>query len=262
MNWPGITHGYPPPGGYASAVNVHRCDEDNLGDQMASPLHYFDLGSDVQEIDIMETWPPADVYVVGGGGMLGQGWEDRLEELTRRERVIFWGTGSNIHHETEPSWPWYLELSELAGIRDYGSPYYYVPCPSCMHPAFDEARRVRPTQEVMIYEHFLKQVLISGPMRITNQQPFAAFEEVIRFVAQAETIISNSYHGCYWAMLLGRKVLCWRPSASRYFGFKYPLTMITGSNWRDTVVNHVTPDYLEECRALNRAFAKEVRRCM
>jgi hypothetical protein len=243
-------------------VNIHRIDQDNLGDMASSPCQYFDLGR-VERADCMNwPWPQADCYIVGGGGLLGQGWEGDLKALTESAKTIFWGVGSNIHETTEPAWPEFIKGSPLAGVRDHGNPFDYVPCPSCMHPAFGIFRHIAPQRDYLIYEHHGARLSISGPARICNRQPISFFGDVIALMAQSRCIISNSYHGLYWAMLLGRKAVCVSPMSSRFYGFKYPPQFATAEDWKEKAeAAQVYPDYLEECRAENVKFyskAKEL----
>jgi hypothetical protein len=131
-----------------------------------------------------------------------------------------------------------------------------------MHPAFGIFRHIAPQRDHLIYEHHGARLTISGPARICNRQPISFFGDVIALMAQSRCIISNSYHGLYWAMLLGRKAVCVSPMSSRFYGFKYPPQFATAEDWKEKAeAAGVYPDYLEECRAENVKFyakAKEL----
>lgn len=239
--------------------NVHRIDHGNLGDMMCSPLRYFDLGP-WRQVDIDGTeFPTSEPVIIGGGGLIhGDEWPKKLEALIEgTEKTVIWGIGSNVHGETITTTPEWVGRAGIVGIRDYGTKFDYVPCPSCMHQAFDRHRVVSPKRRFLIYEHAGFPIPISGIVRINNNQPEDAFEDVIAFMAQGETVISNSFHGLYWAMLLNRAAVCVMPISSRFYGFKYPPTFSPVESCT-SAAGSVHPEYLGECRESNIRFFKKV----
>lgn len=81
--------------------------------------------------------------------------------------------------------------------------------------------------------------------------------EVIDFIASGETIVTSSYHGVYWAQLLGRRVIC-LPYNDKFETFQHRPTMAEAGDWRSGLAGvSETPPLLEEYRALNHAFAQQ-----
>ena len=124
-----------------------------------------------------------------------------------------------------------------------------------MHEEFGKSHEI--ATEVVCYEHGRHPLLIDGfpTMRNTERD----FVRVIRFLGSAETVLTNTYHGMYWATLLGRKVITF-PSSSKFHGFKYPVAMSTPDAWKSARSKAVSsPEALAECRAANIRFADKVR---
>ena len=84
-------------------------------------------------------------------------------------------------------------------------------------------------------------------------------DEKLNFLSNYEYIITNSYHGVYWAQLLNRKVLCF-PVKSSLFNFSHKPIFINGiinNNLLDACKNY--PNFLEECIEANLKFRKRVK---
>jgi hypothetical protein len=176
---------------------------------------------------------------------------------------ILWGAGHNSRNSSEDSYsvnyPSYLNQFHLVGVRDWDTDYRWVPCASCMHPAFDKEYEIK--NEIVWFEH--KKKLIEGKWLDTIPAPRMIntgqnMEQIIEFLGSAETVITNSYHGVYWATLLGRKVVC-IPWGSKFNMFKHPPTMALEKNWQDKISKADSyPKALEECRIANKEFYDDV----
>ena len=82
---------------------------------------------------------------------------------------------------------------------------------------------------------------------------------IIEILGSSDTVITNSYHGVYWATLLGRKVVC-IPWGSKFNMFKHPPTMATERNWVEKIEKAKSyPEALEDCRKANIAFYNDVK---
>ena len=46
----------------------------------------------------------------------------------------------------------------------------------------------------------------------------------LAFLASGETVITSTYHGAYWGLMLGRKVIV-VPWATKFLGFRHPVTL-------------------------------------
>ena len=237
-------------------------DLTNIGDLVCCPVDYFEPLRAAKKIDWAS--PPELVasvpVIVGGGGLFNPVLAEKLAQvvLHKKAPVIVWGVGTNMHRDPKPFYPDFLQTVEMAGVRDFGSPFEYVPCPSCLHPALDHPHPVR--HEFVIYEHAHHTIGIepSAP-RMANNQPKESMDAVVRFLSSGDLVITNTYHGCYWALLLNRRVLIYRPFSNRFCFFKPNVEFCDADNWRAKSKEAIpAPGYLEECRLLNRSFAGRV----
>jgi exopolysaccharide biosynthesis predicted pyruvyltransferase EpsI len=127
-----------------------------------------------------------------------------------------------------------------------------------MHEIFDKRFDIK--NKVVIYEHknfALKGIDDSLP-RIKNGSPF---EDIISFLGSAELVVTNSYHGAYWATLLNRKVVVLQPFSSKFFGFRHPLMI--ANNFDDIKEITDIPTYpraLAESRDANLKFLEKVQK--
>lgn len=190
-----------------------------------------------------------------------------VEVLSKLDRSIgpriLWGAGYNSRDKEDDSYsivyPNYLNTFHLVGVRDWNSGYRWVPCASCMHPAFDKEYEIK--NDIVWFEH--KKKLIDGkwfdplpaPRMVNTGQNI---EQILEFLGSAETVITNSYHGVYWATLLNKKVVC-IPWGSKFNMFKHPPTMANERNWIEKIEKAKSyPNALKECRTANEEFYNDV----
>jgi len=265
-----------------SIINIHHTANRNIGDRYCRPLDYFPevchgwrvrdvAATDRARIDSLR----GQIVILGGGGMLHPWpWEHVLYPLLAGgNRVIAWGIGH--HHDAvhshsgtiERNWrssvkhyltDYDLSRFALCGLRDVVDWPIYAPCSTCMHPVFDAP--VKPTQDYVLYEHGdLEPIDIDGLPRMSNTGP-ARIEEVATFLASGRTVITNTYHGAYWATLLGRRVAVYEPWCTKFSLMRYPLVECTRDDWRERSSSApMYPGALAECRSATRAFAERVR---
>ncbi|MBC7360377.1 MAG: hypothetical protein H5U10_17760 [Desulfacinum sp.] len=214
-------------------VNIHRKNTGNVGDIYSSPCRYFDFpGFNVKHCDINDEIDcvfreDVKVVICGGGGLLNNYFMKKfgkMKEASGGRLFIAWGIGQHEDHHgwqlhyNEFSYDDYIGWFNLIGIRDYGFEYPWVPCVSCMHPIFDKEWKI--TSEYIVFEHKNFQIPIEGVPRLKNHG--VEFEKAIEFIASGETVITSSYHGAYWGILLGRKVIVF-PFASKFYTLRYPV---------------------------------------
>ena len=247
-------------------------DPNNIGDALSTPKHYFSVCAQAvtKDLRVYTALPKADkaTYlgdaVIGGGGLLYDTIRPVLNELLmqpRKVRLVVWGIGMNTHGLTVPDYPKFLDGFDLVGVRDWKSPYIYVPCASCLHTDFDR-NFPPPAHEVVFYEHRHHALELAGPgiPRESNKRAANQMSEVLAFLASGKTVVTNTYHGAYWAMLLGRPVVVFKPFSNRFFGFKPAMVYADETNWEAALSKAaaIPRDYLEECRACNRRFNAQV----
>lgn len=264
-------------------ANVFRTDPTNAGDWHCAPFRYFDLGDSF--FDVLDTSnkkkttgaeypPPPDArgehVVLGGGGLIAKSFHESMAALAARRSamlsLVAWGIGESEHVDRRGGLvapyagplPEYMRAFDLIGLRDVGglhdSRVEWAPCVSCMSPLFDQPRIA--TREAVIYEHKRIPIPIDGLERMTNDGGDMAPK--LDFLASAEIVITNSYHGAYWATLLGRRVIA-VPNMSKMYRFRHAPIICAPDAWRRYAsLAQSYADALDECRAASRAFYRKV----
>lgn len=149
----------------------------------------------------------------------------------------------------------------MVGSRDYGDARYeYAPCVTCMSPLFDLDHSSQ--HEVVFYLHKTKSQGLD--LKIPAGTPVldnfcASMREAFNFIGSGEVVVSNSYHGVYWALLLGKKVLC-LPFSKKFSQYRFDPGYSEAGRWQKDLQKAVSqPDMLAVCRAASRAFEAKVR---
>jgi len=247
-------------------LNIHVRNTENIGDLVCHPSRYFpELGATPKDIRSLDRQDREGKFIVGGGGLYHETLFMHLRFLAmgKSDHKIAWGVGHNMN-EQKISWPSWMMRFTLAGVRDFtGHRLKWVPCASCMDSLFDDIPE--PIRDAVCYEHYqLGSLNINDFPQMTNRRPRDVsvgkyFKQVIDFLASARTVITTTYHGAYWATLLGRRVVA-VPSSTRFHGFRHPPALSTRRGWRIGVKQATTyPEALEECRAANVEFLGQVK---
>jgi hypothetical protein len=86
-----------------------------------------------------------------------------------------------------------------------------------------------------------------------------SFENVISILAEAEVVLTSSYHAAYWAILLGRRVVV-VPWSTKFLQFRWPVEFAFDLDGVSNAIKNSRkfPDALEESRTANIAFAHDV----
>ncbi len=249
---------------------INRVDGNNCGDMMACPLlYYYDYFKqycikrhDIRFIDY-ESISSSDVVILGGGGLL-----DYAESMNRAinrvldigAAVIAWAPGFNTHSQycDRVKTPIHFERFALLGVRDDQNSLQlpYLPDVSCKLEGLRRSYTV--CREVGIAAHKDYPIVGLDLDVITNER---SMDEILRFIGESRTIISNSFHMIYWAILMGKKTVCVAPFSSRFFSYRYKPEYCSGT-LQDAVEclgkaqrYHV----LEECVQMNDSFFQRVR---
>lgn len=206
---------------------VHIRNTANTGDLASCPADYF-------------PWPDAQVFnynkkipdgplIVGGGTM--NNW---LQSATLpRGPKIAWGIGSSIRgarHVYQPP-----ARFDLVGVRDYDEarPELWVPCVSCMSPLFDNPPEpTRPAVRFLNADPHIRQINPVGADDLPTMYNTEPMDEIVAFLASAEIVVTDSYHGAYWSALLGRTVVV-VPYSSKFYHLPWALNVSTkrGDDW-------------------------------
>lgn len=235
----------------------------NIGDLTSSPVDYFEF-PDFYRVAAGYFGEACDVMLIGGGGICWPGFGNYFDKLLPAETpVIAWGIGKNTHGQSRSDYPRWLHRCEMVGVRDWNEVFQWVPCASCMSPEFDKPREIK--HKFVIYDHVQRRLPISidHTPAMNNVTP-RTIGEALDFLGSGEYVFTNSYHGVYWATLLGRKVVA-HAWSSRFFYMRHPPAFIMDpsrpGNWKDIISSTTTyPTALEECREANKAYYAEVAR--
>lgn len=265
---------------YEKSMNMPRLhfiravDPRNTGDFNCSPIQYFeDSFKDyvcfqhcISERIDWNAIKPHDWIILGGGGLfeITESCQQNINHLLARTsgRVISWACGHNKHVgdndvQTE------IEYKKFAlfTVRDYGYMSVcgelerYLPCVSCMNPAFDANFNKPILRNIGIIEHHVFPINMHGYDKITNA---IMIKQILEFIGTSEIIITNTYHAVYWATLLNKKVILYGKFSNKFDYFKYKPVEYSGDLQGDILKARTYSNALEESRDLNTAFCLEV----
>lgn len=262
-------------------LNFHRCNVTNMGDLLCAPSLYFDFGQKARTFDVCED-PRKLSYItlsnrlrfqknhilLGGGGFFHHGYFDAGLQRLLDQRVssfVIWGAGYNQHtgdaYANARLSQALFDKADLVGLRDHIPGVRYVPCASCMNSYLHQTYAI--LNDIVVYEH--EQMPLTHPSlaalpRIRNNRPQA--REIFSFLGSARYVITNSYHGMYWSILLNRKVLV-IPYASKFDLSPFDVPFCTPEDWAEKLdLCQTYPQALEESRALTVAFYENYRRVL
>lgn len=247
----------------------------NAGDYWSSPLkyylfpkknpwqiHFLDLyGASTGNIDYKDYTIKNKTIVIGGGGLISSKdfyLYQTIEWLLKKNKVIFWGVGSNSFKST----PYNIFKHKnvlLLGTRDYSDFLYdnYVPCVSCKHASFDLKYSINDS--IGLLEHPNHPINIPNLPKISNTE---SIKDIIEFIGTKEILISSTFHGVYWSQLLDKKVLYYLDNDSpntKYFNLKHRVPVCNEKNYLSKIKNiSNTSGLKEESRYLNDEFYKKV----
>lgn len=235
---------------------IYRMDRENIGDWHSCPADYFDLGEHRRQ-DIYETPNVADcdAIVLGGGGLFHSSFEDQLEAIVATGKpIIVWSAGTNYHYEQARRYSVDLSKMKLVGLRDSGPDC--VPCVSCM----SELLVPKPGYGVVVYAH-KDQPELQGLGLPWLSNSCTSLAKVVEHLNFGDTVITNTYHGWLWSVLLGKRVILYKPFSNKFYHLPFPVP--TAASVEDVVRLvasdlPVYPNALETCRDANRRFYEKV----
>lgn len=248
----------------AAGINFHRRNRNNVGDLRCGPSEHIDFLHNFKAIEIFRCRRPMKLadkpVIVGGGGLLSnEFFAEQLENiaLSKPKLLVCWGAGQNTHHSDSIQYPEILKRFDLVGLRDHNNPYEWVPCVSCLHGAFDKTYAVE--HDVVLYNHSeFASLRGSGFPELSNDEK--DLDKIIAFLGSGETVLTTSYHGAYWATLLGRKVVVLDPFSSKFHAYRHPPALVASEEWKAGIKQATAyPEALEECRSSNFAFGRKVK---
>lgn len=243
-------------------INVHDKDEPRAGDIYSGPHQYFDWPYPIEAVSCRDLkkipFEDADLIIFGGGGMLHIPFPEHDEGRFLlmehfhgyANKVVLWGIGHNVHEVTKIEYPEYISDFLAVGVRDIGCGLRWVPCASCMHDAFlkdydvvDDVRAFRRDDPFDWWPFPFEQYPMMKDARGHT------LDEIVAFLGGAKTVVTNTYHGAYWSMLLGKDVVIYKPFSSKFYG----MTGDYSANGNNIIIEPKN-GFLSECVQANVSF--------
>lgn len=261
-------------------VNLHRYDPTNIGDFWCGPHHYFEQlkgkhldifdykrENDEQRNNFVEK-VTANSLIIGGGGLLNrEGFNLQLDLFadlgSKGKKTVLWGVGHNGKNASQfgKEVKYNVDTSKfgLVGVRDYGRKEEWVPCVSCLHPIFDNKHEVTNEVGIIFHKKTLRdQKLVDKFKGYPSTSNDSDFEEVVKFIQQTDTLITDSYHAMYWSLMLGKKVLV-IPNSTKFYDFKYEPVITTFDSFKDDLKKARSyTGVMDDCRETNLRFSEKV----
>lgn len=243
---------------FINGCNTTR-NKNNVGDNFCSPYLYFksfypnSIHVDLDDYSCNNN----DVCIIGGGGLFSN-WHGRgLSKQVNANKILIWGAGFNIHSD-EPihhgiNYEEFLKKCKLVGLRDNpNGTYEFVPCVSCMHPYFSNVYKY-VEEDIVIYEHYDKPINLDKKFKKMNNAG-NDIESKLDFLSKANKIVTNTYHGLYWSVLLKKKVAIINPFSSRFKNLPFELPIVNENNYNEKLELCMTYDVLSLYREINTNF--------
>lgn len=231
-------------------VFQHLRNTSNLGDRWCSPYDWFAWPNDFRVKDIREDGEKYDVSIIGGGKIFGGLNRFRGVQKSEGQKNVAWGVSTVQSFPISFKYFKARRACDLIGTRDWGDKrFIWAPCVSCMAPQFDIASP--PKHKLVFYYHAGKTAAqgITIPKNIPSLSNNAnSLEEALNFISSGEIVVSNSYHGVYWALLMGRKVLC-IPFSNKFYHYRKHPGYSNAKDWLSEISKaKAQPDMLRLCR--------------
>ena len=245
---------------------IHVIEPRNQGDMLCYPYLYFKKYFKRYNCKIHSTKnidfgsiSTRDTVVLASGGCFEclDSFQDAINTLLDiNDCVIGWGCGHNAHHDRPVYWHIDFSKFKLLGVRDYNYPRQaYVPCVSAMHPLLETRREI--IRKIGVIEH---QDFPITEFSFDKTNHCQSMYDICRFIAESEVIITNTYHSAYWAQLMNKKVILYKPWSTKFDHFRHPPVVYSGNLEKDMEQAKNYPGFLKESRDINRAFFKKVKR--
>lgn len=238
----------------------HVRETPNVGDRSCCPYDYLPFeGASVRDL-YDGSAAKTDVVIYGGGQILGSLRRYASQSERKAPFRLGWGIGTSQSSLFTPSKWRDRRYLHMIGSRDYGDErYHFAPCASCLSPLFDQT--YVESHDAVFYGHARKTP--SEKITVPDHMPALwneaeTLEEVIAFLGSARTVISNSYHGVYWSLLLGKRVLC-LPFSRKFLSYRLPPGYTDPQSWTGEVTEaRSQPESLALCREATERFRRRV----
>ena len=237
----------------------HIRDTPNVGDLACTPGQWFDFGGAERVFQNFGMQVANGHVAVFGGGQTFRWSADGVIYNSPKARArVIWGVGITAKHTLSLEFDIVQANVSLIGSRNWNVPRTeFVPCASAMSPLFDAPPA--PKHDVVLFRHAAKSAGLEIPAGIPMMSNHGvSFDQAVAFIASGATVVTNSYHGTYWAMLLGRKVLC-LPFSDKFRGFQDMPVLADPGAWSGEIAKaEARPGQRDTARQANRRFYEKV----
>ncbi len=255
---------------------IHRLDN-NLGDRLSAPYLYYPFPAhrviDICDVKAIAKIPEKAQIVLGGGGLMMPYFDKYRQAILARNpsQLVWWAVGERriqnletaylneaaVQPSIEPHW---FAENQLVGFRQTNPYYPFLPCVSCK--AVVEYReknpQATPQYPVVYFEHRHVPLPVQTQYPVRNNEGENA-HDVFSFLDQAPIVVTNSYHGMYWSILLGKQVIV-VPFSSGQYHHPWPVHYAHPEKINEIIhgLSDAMPDnkanWLQDCVARNDAF--------
>lgn len=178
---------------------------------------------------------------------------------------VIWGAGHNSDVSKDKKgnifleYPDYLIDYDITGLRDWDTGHHWAPCASCMHPALRKKYTIK--NDIIWFEH--KKQLIKD----FGSDPIPRFinsgnniDQTIELLGSANIILTNSYHGAYWGLLLKKRVVVVGGWSTKFYKMRHrPYILDKNENYKDVIdQTHIYGSALDESIAATEQFWRTI----
>ncbi len=238
-------------------ILMHRQSDRNVGDAACTPGLYFDFGAS-DDLPFGAEAPECARAILGGGQVYDDVVDAAIYHTARARHRVVWGVGISARNVRDLSFDILEGSAALIGTRNWGvKRCEYVPCASAMSPFFDNV--LPPAHDVVCFWHARKSDGVRRVAGLPEQDNHTGtMADALAFLASGATVVTNSFHGTYWAMCLGRRVLC-VPFSDKFSQFQENPVFAGPEDWPDALEKaEAREGTLEDARARNLAFYEQV----
>jgi exopolysaccharide biosynthesis predicted pyruvyltransferase EpsI len=254
---------------------LHHHDRPNIGDILSGPYRYFDFGNyhklswDSDMLSYTNSMEKNSTLVMGGGIYFTKNKKIFRKVVEHSKNFIGWGLGLDPRDNLQ-----YIDKFDLLGTRERqisiinNKNIFYVPCASCMKKEFSINNNPNETREFHMHINggFNTKSILSAikqlGLEVSQTSTLDNFQTIFSSLSSANIIITNSYHGAYWASLLRKKVIVIKTVVPKFDGLDSSITYsdLTENSLTQAIrkAKKVPSYYLLECQSINKDFFQKV----
>ncbi len=244
--------------------HVHIESKENLQD-ITNPFFYFDnqIGTEYIKVDNIkrkiEVGPSSGHVVISGDIALDDNRIlSRLEEWTSYEfkSTSIWNGRFTRQVENPIEYYSVLDKVDLLSFRENYGGSKWVPCVSCMHKIFNRNTEKTTIGLGAILNGKLKK---KTDLKVPTVQDSESFKNICALIAASEVIITNSFYGAYWSMLMGKRVMVMEGIDSRVHQIPIPYIYTSNRYFNNIKTFSSNEEFLNICRNRNIEFYNKLK---